>query len=137
MMQFYLLSVLANLVASLTLAGDYLGERVPFLRPFKEVRGKRGEQIAIGVTALVVGLIKLFVLSPGEHVVILGDLLPALTGIVIGGILLAELNQGRVEQAGEPIRKLSRTALTYRVPLGIGGIVVAFLHFLFPNMMIL
>jgi hypothetical protein len=137
MMQFYLLSVLANLVASLTLAGDYLGEKIPLLRAFKDIRGKRGEQLAIGVTALVVGIIKLFVLSPGEHIVILGDLLPAVTGIVIGAILLAEINQTKVEQAREPIRRISRTALTYRVPLGIAGIVVAFLHFLFPDMVIL
>ncbi len=137
MLQFYLLSVIANLVASLTLAGDYLGERMPFLKCFKEARESRSTRTAIGVSALVIGIIKLFVLAPGEHIVILGDFLPAVTGMAIGAVLLAEINQGRVEQAGEPIRKLSSTALTYRVPLGIAGIVIAFLHFLFPNMMIL
>ena len=137
MLQFYLLSVIANLVASLTLAGDYFGEKMPFLKSFKEARENRGARVAIGVTVLVVGIIKLFVLAPGEHIIILGDFLPAITGMVIGAVLLAEINQGKVEQAGESIRKLSRTALTYRVPLGIAGIVVAILHFLFPGMMIL
>jgi hypothetical protein len=137
MLQFYLLSVIANLVASLTLAGDYFGEKMSFLKYFKEARESRSARVAIGITALVVGVIKLFVLAPGEHIIILGDFLPALAGILIGAILLVEVNPGKVEQAGEPIRKLSRTALTYRVPLAIGGIVVAVLHFLFPGMMIL
>ncbi|MGO9411298.1 MAG: hypothetical protein ACLQCB_11175 [Spirochaetia bacterium] len=137
MLQFYLLSVVANLVASLTLAGDYFGERMPFLKCFAEARSSRSARITIGVAALVVGIIKLFVLAPGENVIILGDFLPAVTGIILGGVLLAEINQGKVAQAGEPIRKLSHTALTYRVPVGIAGIIITFLHFLFPNMMIL
>lgn len=137
MAQFYLLSVVSNLVAGLTLAGDFLGEKMSFLRPFKEVRSKRSAQVAIGITALAVGVIKLFLLSPGEHILILGDLLPALTGMALGIILLAEVNPGRVEQAGESIRKISKTALTYRVPAGITGIVVALLHFLFPGLAVL
>ncbi|MGA2764187.1 MAG: hypothetical protein ABSG17_12545 [Spirochaetia bacterium] len=137
MLQFYLLSVFANLMASLTLAGDYLGEKLPFLGCFKEVRTKRSARMTIGIAALVVGIIKLFVLAPGEHVIIVGDFLPAAAGIIIGAILLAEINPAKVEQAGEPIRKISRTALTYRVPVSIAGIVVALLHFLFPEMAVL
>ncbi len=137
MAQFYFLSVVANLLAGLTLAGDFLGERIPFLRPFKDLRARKGAQVTIGISALVVGVIKLFLLSPGEHILILGDFLPAATGIIIGTILLAEVNQARVEQARESIRKISKTALTYRVPVGIAGIVVALLHFLFPSLAVL
>ncbi len=137
MLQFYLLSVVANLVASLTLAGDYFAQKMPFLKAFNEARSNRSARLTLGISALVIGIIKLFVLAPGEHIIILGDFLPAVTGIVIGSLLLAEANPEKVEKAGEPIRKISRAALTYRVPVAIAGIVVAFLHFFFPTMVIL
>jgi hypothetical protein len=94
-------------------------------------------RIVIAICALVIGVIKLFVLSPGEHLLIIGDLLPALAGVVLGALLLAEAHPAKVEQAGERVSAISRTALTYRVPVGIAGIVIALLHFLFPGLAIL
>ena len=137
MAQFYLLSILANMIASLSLAGDYFGSKIAWLSVFKDVRGSRGARLTIGISALAIGIIKLFVLSPGEHILILGDLLPALAGISLGAILLAELNLVHVEQAGERIRTISKTAMSYRVPIGITGLVVAVLHFLFPSLAVL
>lgn len=137
MAQFYLLSILANLIASLSLAGDYFGSKTVWLSVFKDVRGSRRARMTIGISALAIGVIKLFVLSPGEHILIIGDLLPALTGIALGAILLAELNLPQVEQAGERIRAISKTAMSYRVPIGITGMVVAVLHFLFPGLAVL
>ena len=133
MAQFYMLSILANLTASLALAGDYLASRAAWLAAFKEMRENRGARTTIGICAAVIGVIKLFVLSPGEHILILGDLLPALTGIALGTSLLAEVHHVKVEQVSERVRRISKTALTYRVPVGITGLVVALLHFLFPG----
>jgi len=137
MAQFYLLSVLANLIASLTLAGEFMAAKTRWLAIFKEVRDSRSARTIIGICAIVIGVIKLFVLSPGEHILILGDLLPALTGIAIGGALLAETHPARVEKAGKRVRMISETALSYRVPVAIAGIAVASLHFLFPSFAIL
>ncbi len=137
MAQFYLLSILSNIIAGLTLAGDYLGEKFPFLASFKNLRANRPATIIIGVVAIVIGLIKLVVLSPGENVPVAGDLLPALTGIVVGGILLVEAFRAKVESQSEPMRKISSVMLTYRVPVGIVGVAVAVLHFLFPGAPIL
>ena len=137
MPQFYMLSILANLAGSLTLAGDYLGEKIPWLAMFKSIRENRGARTVIGICALVIGVIKLFALSPGERIIILGDLLPALAGMAVGTILLAEINQVHVDKAGERIRRISKAALSYRVPVAITGIVVSFLHFLFPSLAVL
>ena len=137
MAQFYMLSILANLIASLSLAGDYLASRIAWLAVFKEIRENRAARNVIGTCALVIGVIKLFVLSPGERILILGDLLPALMGIALGATLLAEVHHVKVEQASERIRMISKTALTYRVPVGIAGLVVALLHFLFPGFAVL
>jgi hypothetical protein len=138
--QFYLLSIFANIVAGLTLAGDYLGERIPFLSSFKNLRENRTAQIVVGVAALAIGAVKLFLGSPGEMVLIAGDLLPALTGIALGGVLLVEAFRQVVdgeEGKREKVKKISKAVLSYRVPLGIAGVVIAFVHFLFPAIVIL
>ncbi len=137
MAQFYLLSVLSNMIAGLTLAGDYLGEKMPFLASFKNLRANRPAQVIIGIVTLLIGVFKLIILSPGETIPVVGDILPALSGIALGGILLVESFRPAVESRGEKIKKISSTVLTYRVPLGIAGVVVGFLHFLFPGLPVL
>ena len=137
MAQFYFLSILSNIVAGLTLAGDYLGEKIPFLASFKNLRANRPATVTIGVVTVIIGVIKLIVLSPGEHLPVIGDILPALTGIVVGGILLVEAFREKVESQGESLKKISSTVLTYRVPVGIAGVVIAILHFLFPGVPVL
>lgn len=137
MAQFYLLSILANMIAGLTLAGDYLGERMPFLASFKNLRSNRTAQIVIALIAVIVGVIKLVVLSPGETVPVVGDILPALTGMALGGILLIEAFRSTVDSRGESIQKISKAVVTYRVPVGIAGVAIALVHFLFPGAVIL
>lgn len=136
MPQFYLLSVVTNVLAGLALAGDYLGEKLAFLSGWKSVRDRRGLLIGIGVAAAVVGVLKLIFRSPGEDVYVAGDLLPALLGIFQGGALLAEGFRQQVESS-EQLENVSRAVLSYRVPVGIAGMVVAFLHFLFPGVLFL
>ena len=93
--------------------------------------------MTIAIVTAIIGLIKLIVLSPGESLPVVGDLLPALTGIALGGILLVEAFRLKVESQGESLKKISATVLTYRVPLGIAGVVVGVLHFLFPGVPVL
>jgi hypothetical protein len=135
--QFYFLSIVANIVAGLTLSGDYLGARFGFLSSFKNLRDNRPSAIIIALVAVAVGVLKLIILSPRETVPVAGDLLPALTGIVVGGILLVEAFRQKVEAAGQSAEKLSRVVLSYRVPVGIAGVVIALVHFLFPGAVIL
>ena len=140
MAQFYLLSIFANIVAGLTLAGDFLGERFAFLSSFKNLRENRPAQIVIGAVTLVIGAVKLFLGSPGETILVAGDLLPALTGIALGAVLLAEaFRQAMDKQEGrmQKVKKISKAVLSYRVLLGIAGVAVAFVHFLLPGVIIL
>ncbi len=137
MAQFYLLSIFANIVAGLTLAGDFLGGRFAFLSSFKSLRENRAAQVIIGAVTLVVGVIKLFVGSPGELVAVAGDLLPALGGIILGGVLLVEAFRTHIEKKGEKATTISKAVLSYRVPVGIAGVAIALVHFLFPGVVIL
>jgi hypothetical protein len=135
--QFYLLSVVANIVAGLTLAGDWLSQKVSFLASFNTLRENRTAQTVLAIVTAVVGVVKLIVLSPGEHVPVVGDILPALAGVALGAIMLIEVHRLRVEGRSEPLERLSKTVLTYRVPVGIAGAVIGFLHFLVPGAVIL
>ena len=137
MAQIYFLSIIANIVAGLTLAGDYLGERIAFLAPFKDLRANRVAVTIVAALALVVGILKLIVLSPGETVPFAGDLLPGLAGIVMGGLLAVEAYRPQAAVQGEAIERISKTVLTYRVPLGIAGVAIAIAQFLFPGVIIL
>jgi len=135
--QFYFLSVVANLAASLVLGGEYFAEKMPLLKCFMDLMSRRSARIALGVSAFAIGVLKLFIMSPGERVPVVGDLLPAVMGIGLGALLIAQINPDKVERAAESIRKISRTGLTYRVPVAIAGIVTATLHFLFPGLLLL
>ncbi len=137
MAQFYLLSVFINIVAGLTLAGDYLGDRFALLSSFKSMRENRTALIVIGLIAVGIGVITFFVRAPGDSVPVIGDLLPSLVGIAQGLALLVEAFRQRVESRGAQGEKLSKAVLTYRVPAGIVGVAVGLLHFLFPAAVIL
>jgi len=132
MAQLYLLSVVANIVAGLALSADYLGERLGFLSGWTRLRESRSTAITIGAVTAVVGALKLFVRSPGETVPVAGDLLPALGGIALGLIILAETlrKEGKTDKA---VDKVTDVVLTYRVPVGIAGVALGLLHFILPS----
>jgi hypothetical protein len=135
MAQLYLLSVVANIVAGLTLSADYLGERMPFLAGWTKLRESRSAAVTIGLVTAIVGVLKLIVRSPGERVPVVGDLLPALGGIALGLILLGESFRKGASTPETGVDKVTSVVLTYRVPVGIAGIIVGVLHFLLPGVL--
>jgi hypothetical protein len=137
MAQFYLLSIVSTVLTGLALSGDYLGSRLPFLATFRSWLEHRGAAITLGVVTAVVGVFKLIVLSPGEKVPVAGDLLPALAGIALGVALFFEATLRRPNPAESKVDRYAKAVLSYRVPLGLVGLAVALLHFLFPGAVIL
>ena len=137
MAQLYMLSILSLLGAGLILSSDYLVERMEWLSGLKDLAQQRNIRIGVGIAAGVVGILKLIVRSPGETVPVAGDLLPALAGIALGGLLLVDTL--RVPRDDQPVAvdKVTKAVMPYRTPIGIGGIVVAVVHFLLPALTIL
>ena len=134
MLQFYFLSIVANLLAGLALTSDYLGERFKGFAPYAELLERRNTRTSVGIVAFVVGFLKLLI--PAD-VPVVGDLLPALAGLAMGAALVVGLIR---ERSGIPDEKASgfeKTVMTYRVPLGIAGLVIAVLHFLLPRALLL
>ena len=157
-MQFYFLSIVINLLAGVILAGDYLAERLPWMRTLLPEISSRSSGVAIGAITAGVGVLKLFVLADPLQTAVVGDLLPALAGIALGGSLIGvALNaeeadaEGAAERPAHTTRdgsshvvvadgaadKAVRLAAGYRTPAGLAGIAVALLHFLFPGSVIL
>ena len=157
-MQFYFLSIVINLLAGVILAGDYLAERLPWMRTLLPEISSRSSGVAIGAITAGVGVLKLFVLADPLQTAVVGDLLPALAGVALGGSLIGvALNaeeadaEGAAERPAHTTRdgsshvvvadgaadKALKLAAGYRTPAGLAGIAVAVLHFLFPGSVIL
>ena len=157
-MQFYFLSIVVNLLAGVILAGDYLATRLPWMKSLLPEISSRSSGVTIGAITAGVGVLKLFVLADAQQIVLVGDLLPALAGIALGGVLTAvALNAKEGDAAGgaeRPVHttregsshvvvadgaaeKAVRLAASCRTSAGLAGIAVAVLHFLFPLSVIL
>ena len=134
MLQFYFLSIFANMLAGLTLMSDYFAEKFKAFLPFKQLFSKKNVKTTIGIAAFVVGFLKL--LLPVQTVVV-GDLLPALAGLTMGTGLILGIIKERAKVSAETVDNLEKTVMTYRVPLGIAGLVVSALHFLLPRALFL
>ena len=137
MLQFYFLSIIANLLAGVALSADYLAERFKGFAPYAELFGRRNTKATLGIGAFVVGFLKLLIRSSPNDVPVVGDLLPALAGLAMGAALVVGLIGDRTGVGGEAVTSFEKAVMSYRVPLGIAGIVVAVLHFLLPGALFL
>ena len=118
-----------------------------------------GEAGAVGEAA--VGFVKLFARAPGQAVIV-GDFLPAVAGMLLGGMLLIDryrdgrrLGGGAAEPvaaddgdddpipvtpaagSGGGIAKIGDALAPYRTPLGLAGIAVGVIHFLLAGVLFL
>jgi hypothetical protein len=137
MSQFYLLSIVSMVLTGFVLSGDYLGARVPALATFRAWLESRSAAITLGLATAVIGFLKLFVRAPGDSVPVAGDLLPAIVGMGVGAALFFEALLRKPTTPERPVEKYAKAVLTYRIPLGIVGVAVALLHFLFARAVIL
>lgn len=138
MMQFYFLSVAANLLGGLLLLAERFGERFPSLGQLHELLGRRWSRGVLGALAFLTGFIKLLLGPTPGDVRFFGDLLPALMGLALGaGLLLPVALEKSPESSRGRLGDLSRLLGAYRAPLGAAAVVVAVLHFLVPGALLL
>ena len=136
MEQLYFLSIVLNGFAGfLFLFGD-LGGNDPDGSGKKFAFVGSGFRLIIGILALLTGILKL--LYPME-VLIFGDLLPALAGIIAGFMLIYGFYRERSSNVDseEKINRLGESVLHYKKAIGIVLLVAALLHFLLPRALFL
>lgn len=135
MIQLYLLSIVFNgFTGFLLMMGDSdeTASTIEGSIRFSPFSG--GFRLILGILTALTGLLKL--LSPVEkQTPILGDMLPALAGVVAGFILIFGFyreHSARVSGDGR-LDRIGDTFLQYKKIVGITLLVLSGLHFLFPT----
>ena len=131
MLQIYFLSIACNLIGGLTLASDAIVKRVPRMSALADFLTNRRGKLWTGLSVILIGFIVLFV--PAGGILIIGDLIPAVVGMLMGIALLFEVfRQDSMFPSESPVRQ-ERPPVAYRTTLGLLGIAVAIFHFFLPE----
>ena len=120
MFQVYFLSVLCNVLTGLFLIFDTKIESSPYLIARKKV------------VYLVLGVVKLFVVCQPD-IILIGDLLPAMAGIISGMCLLINyyLEYGKNQIILSPAFKL--IFVDWKKIIGFCVLIIGVLHFILPQ----
>lgn len=153
MLQFYFLSILLNLVTGLLLfcekdqvQDDFPGDEFAFsddttggssfTNPILGFMESKNFKLVLGVLSVLVGLLKL--LSVVQNTTpVLGDLFPALAGLVGGFCVLLQFYMETNSIDYAPNSFLQTIFVENRRIIGICCLVVATLHFVFPKVLFL
>lgn len=126
MFQIYFLSVLLNILVGLFLIYENKIENSNLIvqKPLLIM--------ILGFASIIVGIIKLFVVAQPD-IVIIGDLLPAVFGIVGGFCILLNyfLLYGKNEIILKPV--VQKIFVDWKKTIGVLTLVVGILHFIIPQ----
>ena len=152
MIQFYVLSIVFNILGGLALCAELPARTGPAFEGLRAFLRDRTVRLVLGILAIVTGGLK-FVTSMRGDIPVVGDFLPALAGIAVGGTLLVELysvkapnGQGEDKVAGASAELpaalrtapgLERFLIANKVPIGLAAMAAGLLHFLFPMVIFL
>lgn len=137
MIQIYLLSVLTNLLAGAVLSIDGEEDRLRIASLLnREVLTAPVFRLVLGLTTFLVGFFKFLSVTHGD-VPVVGDLIPALSGVILGMILLVLYYRERADVSSPALDTIDRVFVANRVMFGTAGVLIAILHFLFPTVLFL
>lgn len=137
MSQLYFLSVITLVFAGLLASADFLAERLSLLSFLPRMTGNSILVVVTGAVTLLVGVAKLIFPAPGEAVPIAGDLLPALTGILVGALLILLGSDKAEESTPDAAKRFVSVVISYRIVIGLISVAVGLIHFIFPATVIL
>ncbi len=137
MVQFYFLSICLNILGGLVLAAPHFAERFPGISSLRGyIFDKSGLRIGLIAALLLIGVMKIISVSIGD-VIIVGDLLPALTLLLSGFTLLVELIFENNESESGFLKKMDSIFVKHASITGIAALVAGSLHFIFPTVLFL
>jgi len=137
MVQFYLLAVILNILGGLILAAPLLQEKIPMLEKLHEgLRINIASRMVFILLSLVVGIFKILSVTKGD-VAVVGDLLPALSLLLMAGVFFLDYYKEQSEIGSSFIDKLQRIFVDNKSAIGIILVVIGLLHFLFPRVLFL
>ena len=137
MYQIYFLSITTILLAGVALAFERLNERVRIGSFFNvELFSSINFRLGLGVVTLLVGIFQFLTVAPGD-IPVVGDLIPALTGIFLGGILIVQYYQAKATVESGFVTTLDRIFVQNASNFGVIGIIIAVIHFLLHRVLFL
>lgn len=137
MYQIYLLSIVTLLLAGVTLSFERLRESMGIesvLNP--ELLERPTFRMVLGVVTLLVGFFQFLTVAPGD-IPVVGDLVPAITGMVLGLILLVGYYQSKSTVESAFVDTFDRVFVQNASNFGLVGILVAVVHFVFHRVLFL
>jgi hypothetical protein len=137
MYQIYLLSVLTNVLAGVALSVGGMDEKLHLSSVFnRELMQNEGFRLGLGIVTFVVGFFKLLSVSEGD-VPVVGDILPAISGLVLGMILLLQYYRGRSNVSSPFVDTIDNIFGKNSAAFGTVGILIGVLHFLLHKVLFL
>jgi uncharacterized membrane-anchored protein len=136
MIQFYFLSVLFNAAAGYVLVMEEKDRDEGIKTGSYFSLDNDTVRLILGILTLVSGLLKLLSVIQGD-IPVIGDLLPAVMGLLAGFILIFEYYHTKTELEVKNSEILERILLKNKKWIGFVAIASAILHFLFPSVLFL
>ncbi|MDR2068798.1 MAG: hypothetical protein LBP71_02900 [Spirochaetaceae bacterium] len=136
MIQFYFLSILFNAASGYTLAMEDKDREGPAENGPCFFLNNETLRLILGILTLVSGLLKLLSSIQGD-IPIIGDLLPAVLGLLTGFILVFDYYHTKTSIGSEKSELIERIIAKNKRWLGFAAIASAVLHFLFPTVLFL
>ncbi|MFP3089801.1 hypothetical protein LQZ21_05685 [Treponema sp. TIM-1] len=136
MIQFYFLSIFFNVVSGYVLAmEDKEREGLIETGPYFSLNNET-VRLVLGILTLVSGLLKLLSSIQGD-IPVIGDLLPAVLGLLVGFILVFDYYRTKTSIGSEKSELVEGIIAKNKRWLGFAAIASALLHFLFPTVLFL
>jgi hypothetical protein len=136
MIQFYFLSILFNAATGCVLINEGTDTESSIESGLKFSLKNESFRLILGILTMVTGLLKLLSPTQGD-IPIIGDLLSSVTGLAAGFILLFGYYQGRSVIEDDKNARLGEIVGKNRKWVGFAALIVAALHFLFPQALLL
>ncbi len=137
MVQLYFLSICLNILGGLILGAPHFSERFPGLSGLREyIYSRSGLKYGVMALLLLVGIMKLISVYKGD-VVVVGDLLPALTLLAAGFTMIIEHLSANPESENGFLKKMDKIFVRYESITGVAALVAGVMHFIFPSVLFL
>lgn len=137
MYQVYLLSVVTLILASVALGFDELDKQMRVGSFFHATVFKsEGFHFGLGVVTLLVGFFQFLSVHP-DDTIILGNLVPAAAGMVLGGTLILSFYRAKSTVESVFVDRLDSIFLKNAGSFAYMGLLIAVLHFFFHRVLLL
>ncbi|MDR1109042.1 MAG: hypothetical protein LBL19_08415 [Spirochaetaceae bacterium] len=136
MIQFYFLSIFFNAVSGYILAMEGPKEEPVVETGSQFSLNNETIRLILGILTLVSGLLKLLSATQGD-IPVIGDLLPAVFGLLAGFILIFDYYHTKTSVESEKSELIERVLIKNKRWIGFVAIASAVLHFLFPSVLFL